>query len=366
MRKAGPRIAITSVLLIGLLIFLGVYYLWNTATDIFQPASSAGTGKTVSIEISPGETTAQIANDLQSKHLIRNALAFRVWARVKGLDTHLEAGIYKKLNSSMTISDIINQLLTAQPDAIRIIVLEGWRLEQIAKQFANSNLSKFSEKNFLNYTKHIDQFPDASRYPLLKSVPQGQGMEGLLFPSSYEIPVNATATDVIDIMLKTMQDTISANHLDTLAAQHNLSVYQLLTLASIVEREAGSKNTPLERSEIASVYWNRVYKPNNETVGLLDADPTVQYARDTQNPPKTYWQPLNDTGGNIAANSPWNTYVNKGFPPSPICSPGLLSLQAAASPANTDYYYFLTKKDGHAVFAKTGAEFQQEQQQYLQ
>ena len=368
MRKAGPRIAIISVLLLGLVIFGGVYYLWNTATDIFQPVDPAGSGKNISVEITPGESTAQIATDLATKHLIRNALAFRLWARVKGLDTHLEAGIYKKLNSSMTISDIIDQLLTATPDAVRVTILEGWRLEQMAQHFASptSGLPKFSAKTFLTYTQHIDQYPDAAKYPILKDVPAGRSMEGLLFPSSYEIPVNATASDVIGIMLKTMQDTISTNHLDTLAQQHHMSVYQMLTLASIVEREAGSQNTVQDRANIASVYWNRVYKPNTETAGLLDADPTVQYARDTQNPPTTYWVPLSDSGNHIATNSLWNTYINQGFPPTPICGAGLASLQAAASPPDTGYYFFLTKKDGHAVFAKTYAEFQQEEQQYLQ
>jgi len=368
MRKAGPRIAIVSVLLLGLLIFGGVYYLWNTATDIFQPVDPAGSGKNISVEISSGETTAQIATDLASKHLIRNALAFRIWARVKGLDTHLEAGIYNKLNSSMTISDIITQLLTSTPDAVRVTIPEGYRLEQMAQHFANptSGLPKFSAKTFLTYTQHIDQFPNAGKYPLLKDVPAGRSMEGLLFPSSYEIPVNATASDVIGIMLTAMQNNISTYHLDTLAQHHKMSVYQMLTLASIVEREAGSQNTPQERAGIASVYWNRVFKPNSETVGLLNADPTVQYARDTQNPPKTYWQPLNDSGSHIATNSPWNTYVNQGFPPTPICGAGLASLQAAAAPSNTNYYYFLTKKDGHAVFAQTLAEFQQDEQQYLQ
>ena len=368
MRKAGPRIAIISVLLLGLVIFGGVYYLWNTATDIFQPVDPAGTGKNIAVEISPGETTAQIATDLAAKHLIRNALAFRLWARVKGLDTHLEAGIYNKLNSSMTISDIIDQLLAAQPDAVRVTIPEGWRLEQMAQRFADpaSGLRKFNAKTFLTYTQHIDQYPDAAKYPILKDVPAGRGMEGLLFPSSYEIPVDATAGDVVGILLKTMQGNISTYHLDTLAKQHQMSVYQMLTLASIVEREAGSQNSAQDRANIASVYWNRVYKPNSETASLLDADPTVQYARDTQNPPKTYWLPLSDSGKNIAANSPWNTYVNQGFPPTPICGAGLASLQAAAAPSNSNYYFFLTKKDGHAVFAQTYAEFQQDEQQYLQ
>lgn len=364
--KKGPRFAIIAVLLVGAAIFALTSYAWNTTTDIFQPVNPAGSGKSISFEISRGETTGQIASELQTKGLIRNALAFRVWARVKGLDTHLEAGIYKKLNTSMTISDIIDQLLNAQPDAVRVIILEGWRLEQLARQFSSAGLVKFKASDFLTYTKHINKFPDAAKYPILQKVPLGDSMEGLLFPASYEVPVDATTNDVIGLLLNTMTTTVKQYHLDTMAAQHKLSLYQMLTLASIVEREAGPKNDVTERGGIASVYWNRVYKQNDETVGLLQADPTVQYGRDTQKPPTTYWQPLADSGKNIATDSQWNTYIVKGFPPTPICSPGLASLQAAAAPANTDYYFFLTKKDGHAVFAKTNAEFQQDVQKYLQ
>ncbi|GAC1394370.1 MAG: endolytic transglycosylase MltG [Ktedonobacteraceae bacterium] len=364
--KRGPRFTIIAVLLVGAAIFGLTYSAWNTTTDIFQPLSPAGQGKQVSFEISPGESTARIAADLQAKGLIRNALAFSIWARIKGLDTHLEAGIYKTLNTSMTISDIIDKLLNAQPDAVRILILEGWRLEQLARQISSYGLVKFKSSEFLDYTRHIDKFPDAAKYPILQNIPQGSSMEGVLFPASYEIPVQATASDIIGLLLKTMTDTIAHYHLDTLAQQHNLSLYKMLTLASIVEREAGPQNDGTERGGIASVYWNRVYKQNDETVGLLQADPTVQYARDTQAPPTKYWQPLSDTGSKIATDSQWNTYVVKGFPPTPICSPGLASLQAAAAPPNTDYYFFLTKKDGHAVFAKTNAEFQQDEQKYLQ
>jgi UPF0755 protein len=358
----GSRIAIISVLLLGMLIFGGAYYAWITVTDVFQPVTTVGIGKIVPVEIMQGETTAQIADNLVAKGLIRNALAFRVWARIKGLDTHLEAGIYKHLTTSMTISDIIDQLLNAQPDAIRVVIPEGWRLEQIAQRYASSGLVKFKQQDFLKYTKHIDQFPDAGKYPLLKSVPAGDSMEGLLFPSSYQVPVNATARDVINQMLQATSDTIQRYHLDKQAQQHHLTVYQMIILASLVEREVVFDQ---DRSGVASVYWNRVYAPNNGTVGFLESDPSVEYARDTEKPPQHYWADLNDVGSNIAANSAWNTYVNKGFPPTPICAAGLASLQAAAAPPKTNYYYFLGKKDGHIVFASTYDEFQKDVQQYL-
>jgi UPF0755 protein len=363
MRRSSPRAAIIAVLLFGLIFFGIAVYAWNTATDVFQPVTVVDQGKTIPVEIANGETTAQIGENLQNKGLIRNALAFRIWARVKGLDTHLQAGIYKKINSSMTIDKIIDELLNAQPDAIRVVIPEGWRIEQIADRFANSNLVKFKQQDFLKYTKHVDQFPDKAKYPLLNAVPRGQSMEGLLFPASYEIPVDADAAYVVNIMLKTTNTTIQENHLDTLAQQHRMSVYRMLTLASIVERETLFSG---DRGNIASVYWNRIYQPSNETVGLLQADPTVQYARDTSTPPNAaaYWKPLATAGGDTATTSLWNTYTHKDLPPTPICSPGLASMQVAANPPKTAFYYFFAKKGGHSVFAKTNQEFEQLKQQY--
>ena len=187
-------------------------------------------------------------------------------------------------------------------------------------------------------------------------------MEGLLFPDTYLIPVNATARDVVNMMLTEFNDKVQNNHLEALAKQNQMSLYQMVILASIVEREViFDKDRPL----VASVYWNRIYRPNAETVGLLDADPTVQYARDSQPGTTSFWKPLQDVGANIAHNSPWNTYVNKGFPPTPICSPGLASMIAASTPARTDYYFFLSKKDGTNVYAKTLAEFEADKQKYL-
>ncbi|HVB25895.1 MAG TPA: endolytic transglycosylase MltG [Ktedonobacteraceae bacterium] len=363
MKTRGSRIAILSVLLLGLIIFGIVYFAWNTAFDIFQPASSPP-GTTVPVRIYPGESTAQIASDLQNKGLIRNALAFRIWARIKGLDTSLQAGGYNHLNTSMTISDIINKLLTAQPDVLYVSIPEGWRIQQIAAQFAAAGLAKFSEKDFLSYTLHPSTFPDFGKYPVLKFIPHGDSMEGLLFPATYPIPVDGDARVVVNQMLTAFDNYVAQYNLVAKAKAHNLNEYQMVILASLVQREI---NNLQDAGGVASVYWNRIYKPAEGTVGLLQSDPSVEYARDSETNPAKYWTPLNDIGDNIAKNSPWNTYINKGLPPTPICSPGLATLQAAAAPPTTSYYYFLGKpSDGRIVFATTPQEFQQDIQKYLQ
>lgn len=164
------------------------------------------------------------------------------------------------------------------------------------------------------------------------------------------------------MMLTELTDKIQQNHLDVMAKQNKLSVYQMVILASIVEREVIFET---DRPLVASVYWNRIYRPNNETLGFLDADPTVQYARDSQPGTTVFWKPLQDAARNIDPNSLWNTYTQKGLPPTPICSSGLASMKAAASPAKTDYYFFLSKKDGHNVYDKTQADFNKDVQKYL-
>jgi UPF0755 protein len=152
--------------------------------------------------------------------------------------------------------------------------------------------------------------------------------------------------------------------LETLLKQNKLTLfYRVVRLASIVQREALFDD---DRPLVASVYLNRNNNPNNpDTVGFLDADPTVQFARDSQAGATKYWTPLNGAARTIAPTSPYNTYTHQGFPPSPICSPDLADLLAAANPVQTDYYFFLSKKDGHNVYAKTAAEFQADEQQYL-
>src|SRR2546430_15296773 len=159
MRGRNVRGAIIAVFLLGVLVFASVYYAWTTVIDIFQPVSPPRAGRTIPIEIKKGETTAQIADDLQAKGLIHNALAFRVWARVKGLDRQLQAGGYYHLSTGMTISDVIDQLINTSPDVFYVTIPEGYRIEQIAQVFAGAGLVRFNQQDFLKYTKHPGQFP---------------------------------------------------------------------------------------------------------------------------------------------------------------------------------------------------------------
>ncbi|HEY3992981.1 MAG TPA: endolytic transglycosylase MltG [Ktedonobacteraceae bacterium] len=363
MTKRPGRGTVIALCLVTL-VFLGISYgAWTTITTQFSPPVVTQNTQT-SLVIQQGESTQEIAEDLYKRGQIRNALAFRIWARIKGLDTRFQAGAYT-LTPGMSVDQIITKLQKGQPDERRLVIIEGMRLEQIGAQTQKLELLNFHQQDFLQYTHHLNLFPDRAKYPLLQHVPT---MEGLLFPDTYLIPLSASTTQVIDLMLNRFNQILLQYKLIQLAQQHQLSAYQMIILASIVQREAANAGQmPL----IAGIYWKRLYQPSAEVGTLLEADPTVQYARDTDYPPSSandYWKPLTDVGGKIDPASPWNTYNARhpGWPPTPIASPSLTALKAAASPMPTDCYFFLTKPaDGSLVCASTYAKFQRLEHQYL-
>jgi UPF0755 protein len=349
MKKRGHG-AMIAVFLVTIVIFGVTYGAWTTVTTVFAPPALTQTTQ-ISLVIQSGETTPEIADDLYKRGLIRNPLAFRIWARVKGLDTQLQAGAYL-LTPGMSIDQMIAKLQNGQPDEKRLAVIDGWRLEQIAAQASQAGLANFNEQQFLTYTHHPGQFPDAAKFPILQNAPS---MEGLLYPDTYLIPASYNTVQVIDMMLTEFDQVVQQNNLVALAQQHQLTEYQMVVLASIAQREASNAGQmPL----IAGIYWKRIYQPSSDVGGpYLKSDPTVEYARETDNPPSDgkYWQDLNNfgTGPQVDPNSPWNTYTHSGWTPTPIASPNLYALKAAASPAQTNCYYFFSKPDGSLVCEPT-------------
>ena len=318
-------------------------YLRLQQVDLDAPAGDDPTPVTFTIH--PGETAAQIAQRLEEEGLIRDADAFRALLRLRGVDTRLEAGNYE-LRRTMSMNEIMAALQHGRPPTVRLTVPEGWRAEEIANLLRVVGLADPDE--FLQIVRSGGNFD----YDFLRDRPAGvTSLEGFLFPDTYEFPTDATARDVVQRMLETFGRRFTPE-LRAQARKQGLSVYQAVTLASIVEREAV---IPDERPLIASVFLNRLRK------GMyLNADPTVQYALGYQKQGHTWWKrPL--LLEDLDVDSPYNTYRHPGLPPGPICNPGLDSLKAVANPAHTDYYYFVANDvagDGSHVFAKTLEEHQ--------
>lgn len=321
-------------------------YLQSRADEINEPISDDPTSITFFIE--PGETAIGIGERLQEQGFITDAALFRRFLQYNGLDASLEAGEYQ-LRLNMTMREIAESLQHSQMAEVAITIPEGWRAEQVADLLTAENIMDGSV--FLAAVRQ----GDVINHPLLADRPGGANLEGYLFPETYRLPAQATPEDLLMRMLDTMQARLPIGW-ESMAAAQGLSLYEVLTLASIVEREAV---VPAERPTIASVYLNRVKK------GMyLQADPTVQYAMGYQPDTGQWWKTPVTLEEYQNVNSPYNTYLYPNLPPGPIASPGASSIAAVLQPAQTTYLFFLGRGDGSHIFANTFEEHEQNIQLY--
>jgi UPF0755 protein len=263
----------------------------------------------------------------------------------------------------MTIPEIAQMLSHTLAEEIEIRITEGWRLEQVADYLAAHPEWGIDSSTFLALARRepVQGVGDTGSktepigldaYEFLSDLPPGSSLEGYLFPDTYRLPADATASDLVNTMLFTFGSRVTQDMIQAMAAQ-GLSLHGAVTLASIVEREA---RIPEERPVIASVFLNRLSQ------GIkLDADPTVQYALGFQVDEGQWWKrPLYLT--DLEIDSAYNTYRYPGLPPGPIASPGLASIIAVAHPAQTDYLYFVVdctaEVDGTHAFSVTYEEHQ--------
>lgn len=316
-------------------IYLSAQLVMNREALIFPVNSSAGEQP---FQVELGEPASSVISRLHSQGLIRDAGAFRAYLQYKALDTTLQAGSYN-LSPALSAVDIAHSLQDATPGEVDFHILPGWRLEEIAAALPTSGLT-FSEEEFLAAAAVIPP-----GYSFSEEIPSGSNLEGFLFPGSYRIPREITAEDFI----RTLLDQFEANLRSDLRqgfSRQNLSLYEAITLASIVQREAmNDEEMPL----IASVFFNRL-----EAGTRLDSDPTVQYALGYNENQNTWWtNPL--SLADLEVDSPYNTYRNTGLPPGPIANPSLAALQAVAFPAQTPYFYFRAACDesGKHDFSET-------------
>lgn len=291
-----------------------------------------------SFTVQSGEATPVILGRLWEAGLIPDPAAMRAFLQYSGLDTGLQAGDYE-LNSGMSPIELAYALQDATPKSVSLRILPGWRLEEIAATLPTTGLN-ISPEAFLIAASQPP--PD---HPLAEQLPDNRSLEGFLYPDVYEFPRESGVEQVIQQSLDRFQQALTVEILDGIERQ-GLTLYEAVTLASIVEREAVIDE---EKPLIASVFLNRL------AAGIkLDADPTVQYAAG-YDPERGGWWPMPITRSDLAYVSPYNTYVAAGLPPGPIANPSIDSLQAVAFPAQTPYYYFQAACDGSGkhAFAET-------------
>jgi UPF0755 protein len=289
-----------------------------------EPLDPSGAEQAFTVEV--GESVGTVANHLQSVGLIQDAEALRSYMIYSGIDTSMQAGEYK-LSTAMSAMDIAHELQDATPEEVTFVVLPGWRLEEIADSLPTSGLAVTSDE-FLSAAKTPPQ-----DYDFLAGV---HSIEGFVYPDSYIFSRKISVDEMINDILRNFSAHLTLDLKNGFDRQR-LSVYQAVTLASLVEREAVHEE---EQPLIASVYLNRL------KIGMkLDADPTVQYAIGYNFLQQSWWtNPLSLL--DLEVNSIYNTYKYPGLPPTPIANPGLSAMHAVAFPAETTYYFFRAKCDG--------------------
>ena len=346
LRITVQSLKIVSIVMVGVLILAGArlgfdYALGETADpDVGEP---------VAFTVTADDSAETVADRLAEDELIQSTFFFTNRIRFAG---NLLPGDYT-LERGMSVPEIIDAITEQSEDDVaessasgsddetptQVTIIENQRMEQDAQNYADAGLPGGAEA-FMAATDE-DYTGD---FPFLADRPDGATLEGYLFPDTYTVSSDTTPEDAVYQMLSAFDQRFTQDLRDR-AAQMNLSIHQVVTLASIVEREAGVAK---ERPTIAAVYLNRL-----EAGMMLQADPTVQYVLGTE---ADWWPVLEpDQTTSAEADSPYNTYLNDGLPPGPICSPSYDSIYAVLNPDPVDYLYFVAKNDGsnEHVFATT-------------
>lgn len=285
----------------------------------------------IRFHIAPGAGAGAIAAALYDQALIRDARLFVDYARVEGYDRRFEAGVYF-LNQTQSIRQIAAILTDSSKSFISFRMPEGARIEELADLVDQNALFDFTGAEFLLLVEAGAELPTA--FAAWAGIPEGASLEGFMFPDTYQLPPDIAASALRDTLLRSFRERVGDSLRDA-ALEQNLTLYQAVSLASIVEREAVWRD---EHALIASVYRNRL------AIDMaLEADPTVQYGLQGA---RGGWWPQITRADYRDVISPYNTYLNRGLPPGPIASPGLSAIQAAVYPEQSEYFYFRAACDG--------------------
>jgi UPF0755 protein len=332
-----PKWRSWPVILIVLVIILGGGYLaarsWYNRN---LAAVSAASTQDVNFTVVSGSTVQEIGSDLKRADLIRSSQAFETYVRGRGLFDQLQAGTYS-LSKSMSTPQIVTKMVDGDVAKGLLTILPGKTVKQIRQAFKDAHYNDaeldiaFSP---VTYAGH----------PALADLPAGATLEGLLYPDSYQKVATTPPTAIIRQSLDQMSDHLTPDIIAGFSSQ-GLTVYQGITMASIVYAESGS---PQSEPTVAQVFLLRLRQ------GMaLGSDVTAFYAAG-----------LAGQGKTLGVDSPYNTRLHTGLPPGPIGNFTDIALKAVAHPSNTDYLYFVAGDDGTIHFSHTEQEHEQAVKQF--
>lgn len=300
--------------------------LWGARVIFHNNLKPVATNQaSVTVTIPSGYSLPQIAKLLKDKGVIRSEWAFKEYVRNNNADDDIKAGTYE-LSPSYSTQEIVSIITEGKIKTNLLTILPGKRLDQIRATLIGSGFSAADVDKALDPAQYKD-------HPALVDKPEGASLEGYLYPDSYQKTDLTTPDDIVRASLDQMQKHLTPDVRAAISAQ-GLSVYQGIVLASVVEQEA---NTPSSRQQVAQVFLKRLKNGMN-----LQSDVTAFYG-----------SRLAGQGENVNVDSSYNTYLHGGLPSGPVSNVSSVSLLAVAHPANTDWLYFVSDKQGNTYFSST-------------
>lgn len=307
------------------------YFYYNSGLDAISKADNAASREIV---IPRGSSVKTVAKILEQENLIKDSLVFELYCKLNKNADKLKAGKYS-ISNSLRVPEIVDVIVSGKAliDTLKFTIPEGYKLDQLVAKL--NSLGVVSPEEI---EAALD--PQKYEYGYISQIPEREKkLEGYLFPDTYEIYKNTTAEAIINKLLERF-DNIFTEEYRNRAKELGMTIDEVVTLASIIEREA---KLDTERDKISAVFHNRLKKNM-----MLQSCATVQYLFKEQKEVLTY--------KDLEIESPYNTYIYTGLPPGPIASPGLKSIKAALYPADEDFLYFVAKEDGSHIFSKTYSE----------
>lgn len=305
---------------------------------VFRPFRGFESDKVIRID--PGMSVDQAAGRLYQNRIIGNLNYFKIYYRLFFKGKKMKTGEYL-FDTPLTMKQVIDKLHEGKVILRKVTIKEGWTADEIAQ---------YLEEEHILHT--VDFLKSCGKVSLIEDLdPKATNLEGYLFPDTYMIPQDIDADDLVEMLVKHFRRNVT-NEVKWRARDIHLTLREVVVLASLVEKETASRD---ERFLVSSVFHNRLRRQM-----LLDCDPTIIYVLKKEN---RYFGRLG--WNDLKLDSPYNTRLNRGLPPGPICNPGWDSIEAALYPENTNYFYFVAKDHQVHQFSETLNEHNRAVRKYI-
>lgn len=342
MQIKKPRLwlfVLGGVLLVGIIFVIASLAWYNSQ---LKPYDASNTQK-VQVTIESGMSARDIGKLLEEKQMIRSALAMSIYLKLDGSNNDFHAGVYS-VSQSQSLAEIIDYLTSHAVDQKKITFYPGAMLRDKSDKPIENKRDVWSVLLQAGYTEVDIERALAASYSgtVLSGRPAGAGLEGYIYGETYFVPADASVEQILQVAIDEFSKVVEDNNLEELYSAQGLTLFEGITLASVIEREVSCANGQVcdDQKQVAQVFFKRL----KEGISL-GADATFRYAADTVGKKPT-----------VDFDSPYNTRLHQGLPPGPISAPGLGALLAVAHPAEGDFLFFVSGDDDVNYFSRTMAE----------